>query len=303
MKRFIPWLLLACAACGEDPRDFALRFAAISKGAEVGCGSAITGLGTASNASIQLADLRFYVSNMTLLDEDDKPIDLNIIINEFQYNALEGHVALIDLTATSDGACGTGAIAFAEGTSRVNDVFTAHAKVDGVRKLSFDVGVPQALMRKVIAASSEEGAPQPLREMYWSWATGYRHLVMNAAVDTPGGHGEGYVHVGSRDCGSAGQKALTDRDTCGFVNTPHVELAVDGLANRVVELDVDALLADVDFVVPIVDQAMNVIGEGPGVACHSGPAQADCAPVFASLGMDVTTGSSDASAQQVFSVR
>jgi hypothetical protein len=121
------------------------------------------------------------------------------------------HVALIDLTDTGAGACDSGAIAFAEGTSRVNDVFVARAKVDSVRKLSFDVGVPQALMKTVIAATSEEGAPSPLREMYWSGASGYRHLVMNATVETPSGTGEGYVHVGSRDCGGAGQEALSDR--------------------------------------------------------------------------------------------
>ena len=155
----------------------------------------------------------------------------------------------------------------------------------------------------MIAATSEEGAPSPLREMYWSWASGYRHLVMNAQVETPNGSGEGYVHVGSRDCGSAGQKALSDRDTCGFINTPRVELEVNGVGNRVIDLNLDVLLADVDFVVPLRDETMTVIGEAPGIECHSAPSQPDCGAVFASLGVDIATGASDASANQVFSVR
>ncbi len=306
MKRAVPFVLLVCAACGDDsePQAFALRFAAVANGVEVGCTSEMTGLGAAGTASASISDLRFYVSNVQALDEDGNQVAVDLARNEFQYEGTGGKVALIDLTGSTEGACSGTAIAFAEGTARVNDVLTGVAAIDDIRTLRFDVGVPQALMRAVIASTTEEGAPSPLGEMYWSWASGYRHFVMNLALSTPSGPGEGYVHLGSRDCGSAGQKALSDRESCGFVNTPAVELAVDGLRDRVVQLDIPTILAELAFSAPVMDmETMETTGEAPGIACHSGPTQADCAPIFASFGLDLATGTADASADQVFSIR
>jgi hypothetical protein len=40
--------------------------------------------------------------------------------------------------------------------------------------VTFEVGVPQHLMKTTIATSSAEGAPSPLGEMYWSWNSGIR---------------------------------------------------------------------------------------------------------------------------------
>ena len=80
-------------------------------------------------------------------------------------------------------------------------------------------------MRETIAAYTPEGAPSPLNEMYWNWASGYRHLVLNFAVGAAGSEaGEGYVHVGSRNCGPEDGLALEDREACEFVNTPAVFL-------------------------------------------------------------------------------
>ncbi len=307
MKRslVLSFTSLLFVACGEDePAEFSLRFAAMAQGAEVGCGTRVEGLGTRGDAAVDVADLRFYISNIRALDEDGEELELTLEENEFQYSSAEGHVALIDLTGNTEGACNASAIAFAEGTSRVNDHVHGATLVDKVRTVRFDVGVPQAVMRSVIAANTEEGAPSPLREMYWSWASGYRHFVMNMAVETSQGRGEGYVHVGSRACGTAGQKALTDRAECGFVNTPTAMLEVEDLSDRVVELDVAALLAGVDFMAPVYDpESFDVIGDGPGVECHSAPSQPDCAAVFASLGVDMESGFASASANEVLSVR
>jgi uncharacterized repeat protein (TIGR04052 family) len=280
---------------------FTLRFAASANGQEVGCGSEITGLGPDGQHIVRPADLRFYVSNLRFYDAAGEPIELELDEDEFQYRSEAGEVALVDLTATSEGAC-AGSAAAAEATTRTHAAITGKTHLGEVARISFDVGVPQPLMQATIATSTAEAAPSPLDEMYWSWATGYRHLVFNFEVDAAGEVGEGYVHIGSRDCGVEGSLALEDRDECTFVNNPAVELDGFDLAADTVMLDIPALLASLDFVSPIYDpETFEPIGEAPGVECHSSPMQPDCATLFDNVGLDIATGSASASANAVFS--
>jgi uncharacterized repeat protein (TIGR04052 family) len=297
------------AACGDDgagSTPFELKFAAQAAGKAVTCDAMVTGLGPAGAHSVGVSDLRFYVSNLVLFGDDGQPLKVNLDDNEFQYNSAAGSVSLIDLTSNTAGTCAGSAIAFAEGTARTNEriVGTASGEVHAV---SFDVGVPAAVMKETIATNTPEGAPSPLAEMYWSWASGYRHLVMNFTVQSPAGQtGEGYLHIGSRDCGAQGKRALEDRDECGLAYTPKTQLPHIHLDdNSAVVLDVAALLSGLDFVSPVYDPVtFDPIGEGPGVECHSAPeGQPDCAVIFGRLGLDPTSGAADALANRVFSVR
>ena len=57
------------------------------------------------------------------------------------------------------------------------------------------------------------------------------------------------------------------------------------------------MLEGLDFVSPIYDPTtFEVIGEGPGVECHSSPMQPDCPTVFGGFGLDITDGSADPAA-------
>ena len=76
-------------------------------------------------------------------------------------------------------------------------------------------------MQATIATSTAEAAPSPLDEMYWSWATGYRHFVFNFEVDAAGELGEGEAQL------SAGQRGHEIRE----------RLALDGGDDRTVDLD------------------------------------------------------------------
>lgn len=278
-----------------------LTFEAKAGDDAAGCEGSISGLGPDEASSVGLSDLRFYVSNLQLADAKGQPVELTLDENDFQYTGDAGSVALIDLTGNDEGACAGNAIALAEGTARTNDVIAGRALVDDVKSISFDVGVPQALMREVIADHSAEGAPSPLNEMQWTWASGYRHFVMNFTIQSGDESGEGYVHVGSRDCGPEDGLALEDREECGFVNTPKVRLERFNLDENKVTLDVKRLLAGLDFVSPIYEpETFEVLGEGPGVECHSMPSQTDCTTLFASLGLDGEDGSADASQDEVF---
>jgi uncharacterized repeat protein (TIGR04052 family) len=299
--------LVGCSGDNDaaaQPRSFALEFAAIADGQHVGCADRVEGLGPDGESSVGLADLRFYISNLKFWDAAKREIALSLDENEFQYSSKAGQVSLLDLTGNAEGSCAGNAIAFSEGTQRTNAAILGKSVVEQVKSVSFDVGVPQPVMQDVIANHSPEGAPSPLAELQWTWASGYRHFVMNFTVsDADGKTGDGYAHLGSRDCGPADGLALEDRSRCDFVNTPQVALGNFDLDKNVVTLDVPKLLAGLRFVAPIYDaETFEVIGEGPGVACHSSPDQPDCTDLFEQFGLDLATGMAKASDNVVFGV-
>ncbi len=287
-------LCITCSSCASTAplEPFELRFAATADGDVVGCTSAVAGFGPSSDVTIGPSDLRFYVSNVRFYDAAGVELPVELDESAFQLRTPAGQVSLIDLTGNAEGSCEGSSIAFAEGTARTNEVIRGRAPVADVARVSFDIGVPQALMRETISTYSAEGAPSPLDEMYWSWATGYRHLVFNFTVSAGAESGEGYLHIGSTDCAADGMLALADRASCGFVNTPSVTLDSFDLRTDSVALDVRELLSGLDMVSPIYDpMTFEVIGQGPGVECHSSPMQEDCPQIFDNVGLDMTTGS------------
>jgi len=292
-------LVLFSSGCGDDddatPQDFTLRFQAVDGSTTIGCGTVLSGFGSDGESTVEVSDLRFYVSNLRFLDSGGDPVDVDLDENEFQYISEDGAVALIDLTGTATGACASAEL---EGTARTNGVITGTYTGNAVTRVTFDVGVPQPMMKRVIANNSAEDAPSPLAEMHWSWAGAYRHLVMNFAIqDGEGVDGEGFVHVGSTGCGGDGTHALTDRDQCDRINAPKVVLDSFDLESDVVALDVRELLEGVDL-----RTTMNEV-DLPGCACHSSTGQPDCAGIFANLGVTPSTGASNAALDEVFKVK
>jgi len=296
---------LLIAGCGGDgggndtatSQAFALRFAAVDAGHVVSCGSTMSGFGPNQTDDVQISDLRFYVSNLQFFTAQGQKLAVELDRNEFQYVSDDGTVALVDLTDTSAGACAGTGLSYPEGTARTNAAITGKADAGKIERVSFDVGVPQHLMKKVIADHTAEDAPSPLAEMHWSWAFAYRHFVMNfTMVDGNGTAGEGYVHVGSTDCGGDGTKALTDREACGNLNTPAVSLTKFDVATDTVAVNIRKILANVDFEMAATDSTV------PGVACHSSVEQPDCAMIFANFGLNQATGTASAQRNTVFSI-
>lgn len=296
---------LAALGCGQSPSPFTLQFAAALSGVAPTCDKELAGLGPAKQHTVGVNDLRFYVSNLQFKNRAGEPVALTLDSNEFQLNMESGSVALIDLMGNSTGSCAPTAVAFAEGTARTNSVVSGTTVVEDVAAVSFDVGVPQALMKSVIGVNTPESAPSPMSEMYWSWASGYRHFVFNFAVrDAMSGTGDGYVHIGSRNCGPPAGRALSDRAACEFLNTPQFSAPQFNLNTNKVTVDLGALLAGLDFIAPIYDpKTAMVIGQGVGVECHSSPTQPDCSSLFSSLGIDLAAGTAQAAGNRVFVVR
>lgn len=290
------------SACAPDTPPFKLAFTAVAGGNAIGCTDTITGLGPNGAYTVGINDLRFYVSNVRFYDKNGGEIGAIFDANEFQHAVGTNVVSLIDLTGNSEGTCAE--TSFGEGTERTHAAITGTTIVSEITRVTFDVGIPAKVVKDVIGNNTLEGAPSPFAEMYWSWASGYRYFVLNFAThDAAGTRGEGFVHVGSRGCGPMGGKALEDREACDFVNIPTVALAGFDLKTNTVAVDLNAVLANLDFRAPVRDpMTFAVVGETVGVECHSSPSQPHCPSIFSSFGIS-TDGSADAAKNAVFKVR
>jgi len=295
------FMLSACDSSTENKQSmtaFSLGFTAMSGVEEVTCDSTHSDFGTDGHYSVGVSDLRFYISNIAFYDQYGEAIEMTLDDSDFQLNHDEGFVGLIDLTSNDSGTCADGEVANSSGTERTNKKLTGMMLDTGVSKVTFDIGVPQGVMKDVISTSSAEDAPSPLNEMYWSWASGYRHFVMNFAIENNSGtQGGGYIHVGSKGCGGDGLLALEDKESCDFVNTAKVELDNFDPAINTVVIDIDELLADLTFGATDEETSIETIG----VSCHSASpdVQADCAPIFSNLGLSTENGSATVSANKV----
>lgn len=274
--------------------EFSLNFMAKSGAMDLNCDNMVSGFGTEESTSIGARDLRFYISNVKFYDDAGAELDVSFDTNDFQYESDAGFVALVDLTSNTSGTCDAEE---GEGTERTNSVITGTVEDTAVADVSFDIGLPQSMMKEVIATNSAEDAPSPLNEMYWSWASGYRHFVFNFQVmDTMGTYGEGFLHIGSRGCGGDGLLALEEKDECDFVNTPTIYLEGFNPDMNSITVDIMAALQGVDMLVAVQDSEETA----PGVSCHSSPMQADCVSIFSNFGVNMETGTASANNNAVF---
>lgn len=291
------FLLAGCGSGSESSVEenipFTLDFTAKSAGEAISCDTSHNQFGTQELHAISVSDLRFYVSNIQFYNVNNEEISVELDANDFQLHNEQGFVGLVDLTSNVSGACADEALG---GTERTNSGIsgTIIGGKGTVDHISFDVGVPQAVMKDVIATNTQEDAPTPLNELYWSWASGYRHFLMNFTIEnTAGVTGKGLVHLGSRNCGGDGLLALEEKDTCDSINTPKVNLSNFNPVNDTVVLNIDAMLNNVQF-------AATANETTPTVSCHSNPAQTDCTAVFENFGLDINDGSANADANLVF---
>lgn len=295
----------------EEATQFQLNFAAMAGGEDVTCDTQLGGFGMHGHHMIGVSDLRFYVSNIKFYNQDNQQIELTLDDNQFQLNHEAGFVGLVDLTSNVSGTCNVEG----EGTERTNSVITGSVMDANVSSISFDIGVPQAVMKQVISTTSAEDAPSPLNEMYWSWASGYRHLVLNFKIeDMQAMQGDGFVHIGSRGCGDDGLFALENKDECDFVNSPTVMIENFDLFNDAVVLDLSQILDGLMFTTHDMDGHGDHSGDSdehsagdaamamPAVSCHSAPItmQPDCGPIFSNLGLTAEDGTASAASNSVF---
>jgi len=264
--------LSATAAASADgattgkPVD--IKFAAVAGNAPVQCGSLISGLGS-TDQSAQLADFRFYVSQVALIRRDGRPVAVKLRKNsQFRYSNRFGAVTLIDLEN------GTGACA-EEGTAAMNADVLGTVPAGRYVGVQWTVGVPPKLNHTDIA-----GAPAPLNLAGLGWSWQYGRKFMKIEVTEPPGSSVPwpsktfFVHVGSNGC--VGDPAKGASVKCTLTNEAKVRLAKFDPKRQVVDVDLKALLAGNDITVDH--------GGAPG--CMSEETDPECGGVFKALGID-----------------
>lgn len=267
-----------------------LNFAARVGDQMAACGQTYDGLGT-MNSSVEFQDLRFYVSNVRLMNAAGEEIPLELAQDGmWQYE----DVALLDF---EDGS----ALCAQSGNAATNSVVTGTVPAGDYTGLVFTLGVPFSLNHNDVTTAP---APLNISSMWWSWQGGYKHIridlmshsamtmdTMDKSETSEDGEAEssnhgntamsGFwpIHLGSTGCASEAS-AIAPTTECSTPNTFEVRLDSFDLNNDTVVADVASLLTNVD-----VSQSLELMPPG----CMSGPQDPDCKVLFENLGL--TAGS------------
>jgi uncharacterized repeat protein (TIGR04052 family) len=275
-----------------DTRQVHIRFAGRLGGRPFACGTRYSGIST-KPVTVTPADLRFFVSEVALLDADGKATPVSLVQDGvWQYRDL----ALVDL---EDGAGGC-----RNGNAAVHTEIIGTVAPGQYTGLRFTVGVPFALDH-IDPAS----APAPLNftAMNWVWQAGFKFIraevlvvpdastpaagpssapplpqaAPKAGSSTAGGkmasmRSSGFpVHIGSTACASSALTAPPDRE-CKHPNRIAVTLPHFNVTTDAVIFDMDKLLLGSDV-------TTNTPNTPPG--CMSSENDPDCIPIFKALGL------------------
>ncbi|MCO4810310.1 MAG: metallo-mystery pair system four-Cys motif protein [Gammaproteobacteria bacterium] len=247
-----------CASCSQWDQPVNIPFVATWQGGPIDCLS----------EESALTDLRFYVSNVQLVDAEGQGHDVRFATEMTWQNDAVAYIDLEDGT----GSC-------RNGTADTYDHVVGVAGVREYHGLRFSIGVPFRLNH-----ANPLTAKPPLDDpdMHWHWRSGYKFLRAGVRTDDDGF----WIHAGSAGCqGTVGN--ITD---CKFPNRIDVFLPDFVVGKDSVNIELTELLRGVD------------LGDATRSDCSSGPPEISCRGPFAALGIDFTTGE-QSGAQRVFSVQ
>ena len=259
MRLFAALLIpLGCVSCGQWDYPVKIPFVATWQGAPISC----------EDPGTALTDLRFYVSNVQLVDTEGRSHDVRFATEmEWQNDA----VAFIDLE-NGAGAC-------LNGTAELSTYVLGVAKVKEYRGLRFTVGVPFRINHENPLTAE---APLDDPDMHWHWRSGYKFLRAGVSSASDGF----WIHVGSAGC----EGTVGNITACTFPNRIDVNLPNFLVDQHAVNVDLGALVAGTD------------LNDGLSTDCSSGPAEEACTGPFNALGITFETGE-QTGAQRVFSTQ
>ena len=235
--------LVCAAACHQNRHPINIEFSATWAGQPLTC----------SSSDPSLTDLRFFVSDVTLIDASGQDYP-------FAFKAdgrwQQEHVGLIDLE-NGEGGC-------VNGTKETNFRLTGSAKgidFDGIR---FTIGVP---FDSNHANPLLADAPLDDSAMHWHWRSGYKFLRAGVATASDGF----WIHLGSTAC----EGTVQDISVCRSPNRVTVQLAGFSRENNRIRFDLAQLLDGVDLT------------DGVKSDCSSGPSESACVAPFEALGLPI----------------
>jgi len=233
--------LALTAACSSKRIPVTLEFVATWKGQPLQC----------DDADTRLTDLRFFVSDLKLIDSNGNAHVLTMIDDGRWQQA---NVTMIDLE-NGTGAC-------LNGNLTTNSSITALADMSDFSGLRFTVGVPfDANHANPLLALPPLDDPA----MHWHWRSGYKFLRAGVSTDTDGF----WLHLGSAGCEGTVQKITG----CRYPNRVVVELPGFSPEADRIDIDLSALFREVD------------LNDGIRSDCSSGPAETACEGPFVALGL------------------
>ncbi len=248
----------------------AIQFAVKANGAVVSCGTPISGLGTGGSTA-QLHDLRFYVSEAKLMNDQGAEVPITLTADDWQND----QVALIDLEDGS-GACADA------GTTATNTTLRGTVPSGTYTGVRFTIGVPSALNHSDYAVASK---PMDVQALAWSWQAGRKFLQIE--VNPEGGVARPapaapsdtfYVHLGSTGC--TGNPVSGETVNCARPNRMAFHSHAFNAESQQLVIDLSGLLATSNLTTDG--------GSAPG--CMSGQTDPECAPVFGALSLDLVSG-------------
>lgn len=311
-------LALLFTATALAQQSVTLEFHAQVGDQAAACGVIYEGVG-AENSQIEFQDLRFYVSNLRLINATGEEVPLELAQDsQWQHE----NVALLDF---EDGS----ALCAQSGNEAMNTQVTGTVPDDDYTGLVYNVGVPFDLNHADVAT-----APSPLNvsSMWWNWQGGYKHVridmmshsaamnmgeMMKEATqtqeqtdetksesDTAEGHGdaasseetdEGHGGAtekaeGGHGTASAGLWPFHLGSTGCVSDSSAVSPAAECTSPNVFEVrldsfnpDKDRIIADISGLLSGVDLSQSLELAPPG--CMSGADDPDCSVLFANLNL------------------
>jgi len=206
---------------------------------------------TCNSSDIGLTDLRFFVSNVVLIDSKGSEQELLLTPDD---RWQQENVVLIDLE-NGEGAC-------VNGTPEMNTMLSGTAKTGDFSAVRFTLGVPFGLNH---ANPLLAEAPLDDAAMHWHWRSGYKFL--RAGVSTPS---DGFwMHLGSTGC----KGTVQNISECRSPN--RVTVTVSDLAPEAHRIDL--VLSELFY-------GINLNDGKPG-ECSSGPPESACTEPFDALGL------------------
>ncbi|MGB0387373.1 MAG: MbnP family copper-binding protein [Ardenticatenaceae bacterium] len=271
--------MLALAGCGSTPAtntdgNITLQFAFKAGEEDVACGKKVAGLGSAGTTA-EFTDLRFYVSNVRLINEQGEAVPL-----ELEQDGLwqSESTALLDFEDAS-ASCSE------NGTSEVRDTVVGTVPAGMYNEIVFELGVPFEVNHADVTT-----APSPLNvsALWWNWQGGYKFARIDMLTDQPENNAW-LIHLGSTGCESEDKN--TPATTCNKPNRPEIRLSDFDPQKSVIVADVASLLANINI--------SESTPKPPG--CMSGPDDPDCTNLIAGFGLVQASGQCEnGCAQQAF---